>query len=314
LTAARARLDTVRKGPDQLALDAANAAVDNARTTLQNATDRYNALQSGPTDDQVAAASNAVDTARSALATAQARLDELNSHPTPAELRDAEDKVAAARAALDRMRAGAGAAPADSGAGTDVLLLQKQVEQDRAQVTGLEQDIAAGRLVAPQAGIVSSVLVRPGDPMNRDQPVIMLAKPGTPIIRADLGDKDAARVQPGQNATIQLDGVQDPVSASVVAVGNAQNGAGRVALLQPTWPGDPVPLGTAARVAVTVQEKQDVLLVPQKAVRSTGTRNYVQYMDGLIRRNANVEVGVSSGDMVEIVSGLTEGQLVVVAP
>ena len=314
LNAARTRLDAVRKGPDSLALDAANATVNNARVTLQNATDRLNALKGAPPEDVVAASSNTVTAAQGALNVAQARLDELNSHPTPAELRDAQDKVAAARAALDRARAGTGAPAADSGAGTDVLLLQRQVEQDRAQVASLEQDLAAGRLLAPYAGVVSSVLVRRGDPMDVDQPVLVLAKPGTPIIRADAGDKETARLQPGQKATVQLEGGKDAITGSVTAVTNAPGGAGRVALVSVEWPADPAQLGVNASVAVTVQEKQNALLVPQKAVRSAGARRYVQYMDGVSRRIANVEVGIANGDVVEILSGLTEGQLVVVAP
>ena len=62
------------------------------------------------------------------------------------------------------------------------------------------------------------------------------------------------------------------------------------------------------------QNKDNVLLVPKKSVRSAGARKFVQYMSGSSRKVANVEVGIISGDMAEILSGLTEGQVVVVGP
>jgi hypothetical protein len=65
-------------------------------------------------------------------------------------------------------------------------------------------------------------------------------------------------------------------------------------------------------VGIVVQNKDNVLLVPKKAVRSAGTRKFVQYMSGSSRKVANVEVGIVTDDMAEIVSGLTEGQIVIV--
>jgi HlyD family secretion protein len=310
---ARARLDTVRKGPDQLSLDAAQAAVDGARLALDNATARFNELQAGPSADRLAAATTAVETARTSLAIATARLEELKKRPTPAELREAEDRVAAAQATLDRARAEA-ALPRSDLEAFDLLALQKALEQDRAQVAALERELAETRLLAPVAGTIAAVLVRKGDPVEPDQPVFVLAKPGEPVVRVDLSGRDAVRVAAGQQVTVQLEGATDALSGSVTAITDAPGGFGRIALVAVTWPVTPPPFGTGAHVAITVQEKANALLVPRRAIRSTGARRYVQYLDGSTRRIANVEVGIISGDDAEILSGLAPGQLVVVGP
>jgi multidrug resistance efflux pump len=307
--AARGRLEAVRRGPDRLALDTAQAAVDSARLVLESATARLLELQAGPSADQVAAATQAAAAARTTLAGATARADELNARPTAAELREAEDRVTVARTALARAQAEAQLAQPAGDAGTyDLALLQNALEQERAQVAGLERELAETRLRAPVQGTVVAVQVRSGDPLEPGRPAILLARPGQHMVRADLTDREAARLAAGQTATVQL-GASPPAGAVVAAIAPGENGVGQVALIAVEWPAPPV-AGVEAQVAVVVQQKEDVLLVPRHVVRSAGVRRFVQYLDGATRRVANVELGIVAGEQVEIVSGLVEGQLV----
>jgi len=56
-----------------------------------------------------------------------------------------------------------------------------------------------------------------------------------------------------------------------------------------------------------------VLVVPKGAVRQAGGRTTVEVQDGSLRRLVNVKVGITTADTAEIVSGLSEGQMVLVA-
>jgi multidrug resistance efflux pump len=311
--AARARLESTRKGPDQLSLDTATAAVDNARLAYERARTRQLELQAGPTGDQVAAAMNAVEAARTALAAATSRQADLANRPTPAELRDAGDRVTVARAALDRARAEAQLAqPADADS-SEILLLQRTLEQDRAQVASLERDLAATRLPAPFAGTIVAVYVRPGDPLEPGRPVLLLAKQGEATVRAAVGEREAPRLAAGQAASVQITGGDGPFEATVSAIGAGDGGVGRVAYVSVQWPAAPA-VGTHVDVQVTLQQKDGALIVPKKAVRSTGSRHYVQFVQGTSRRVASVEIGIVSATEVEILKGLVEGQVVVAGP
>src|SRR5262249_44373413 len=105
-----------------------------------------------------------------------------------------------------------------------------------------------------------------------------------------------------------------PIEATVASVAaNAAAGLGRTATLQVTWPKTPT-IGATGQVSIVVQSKEDVLLAPRKAVRSAGVRRFVQYMSGSSPKGANVEVGIMSAARAEILSGLPEGQVVVVGP
>ena len=78
------------------------------------------------------------------------------------------------------------------------------------------------------------------------------------------------------------------------------------------WPETVPALGSTAQVVVTLQRKDDVLIVPQRAFRTAGQRRFVEIPDPAGRRNVDVQVGISQGGDIEIVSGLTAGQVVFV--
>jgi hypothetical protein len=50
--------------------------------------------------------------------------------------------------------------------------------------------------------------------------------------------------------------------------------------------------------------------VPQRAVRISGQRRYVEYLEGENRRTADVSLGISGLSDVEVVRGVREGQLI----
>jgi hypothetical protein len=145
---------------------------------------------------------------------------------------------------------------------------------------------------------------------------MIMSRGGAPIVNVDLTEQDAARIKQGQKAHIILDGTDSaPIDATLSSLAaNTAAGVGRTAALQVAWPKAAPAIGTVVQVSIVMQNKDNVLLVPKKSVRSAGARKFVQYMSGSSRKVANVEVGIITGDTAEIVSGLTEGQVVVVGP
>jgi multidrug resistance efflux pump len=300
---AQAKLAEASKAPDGLAVDSANASVDRARADVENAEQRLIDLQAGPPTDRVAGAQIGMASAQSTLDSAIARLNELNGRPTRAELSDAEARVAAAQAVVT----------ADPGA-FDLLVLEKGVEQDRAQVETVQAELVATRLLAPISGVVTTVQARPGDPVSPDAPAFTLAKPGERVVLADLVGDEADRVVVGQPASVSFDG-QDTqqLDASIIEIGDP--GAGhKVARLQVSWPDQVPAFGRSVQVVVTLRENERAVLVPQKAIRSAGARRYVELLDGSERRTADIEVGILGALDAEVVKGLREGQTVLIGP
>jgi HlyD family secretion protein len=315
--AARDKLAQVKRGPDQLALQQAQATVDAAQLALDQAASKQSQLGAGPTQEQVNRLAVAIRQAQASLDTARQQLADLNAKPAKQDLQDAQDRLSAAQNNLDRAQQDA---QADPGTDTDtsaydIQVLERGLAQDRSQVEQLERQVAQTRLRSPFAGTVSSVKVRAGDVIEPERAVLTLAKPGDPVLRADVTERDASRLAQGQRAVVRLGGADGgEFDASVDLLMDGENGVGRTVQLSALWP-EPTPsIGTPVQIIVTLREKADVLLVPQKAIRTAGARRFVEVIDGQNRTMTDVEVGIISNGQAEIVNGLKQDQLVLVNP
>jgi membrane fusion protein, macrolide-specific efflux system len=72
-------------------------------------------------------------------------------------------------------------------------------------------------------------------------------------------------------------------------------------------------LGNAVQLTVVLQIKDNVLLLPSQAIRVFEGRNFVLIKNGNLQQRVDVKLGIKSDIQVEILDGLSEGQ-VVIAP
>jgi hypothetical protein len=70
-------------------------------------------------------------------------------------------------------------------------------------------------------------------------------------------------------------------------------------------------LGDKLTVTIQLASKQHILWLPPEAVRSVGGRTFVIINSNSGPQRVDIEIGLQTNDMVEIVSGLEEGQVVV---
>jgi len=71
--------------------------------------------------------------------------------------------------------------------------------------------------------------------------------------------------------------------------------------------------GLTVTVSIIVDEREDVLLVPNSAIIGSGWQTYVQVMspDGVIEERT-ITTGISDWQYTEVIDGLSEGEQVVV--
>lgn len=70
-------------------------------------------------------------------------------------------------------------------------------------------------------------------------------------------------------------------------------------------------IGDAADVSLTTQQRDDTLFIPRSALRSYVGRNYVQILDGESRKEVDVEIGIKTATVVEVLQGVKEGQKII---
>jgi HlyD family secretion protein len=343
LAAVQARLDNAKANRDVVASTAANNK-EQARLTLEaaqkalaegkgtqtqvdQAQSNYDTARSNETsqiagaDAQVREAQAALDklkagataeeltSAEEGVAQARANLDKVKKGATPEEIAEAQSRLDSAQAALDRVKAG----PTQ----TDLAILEQGVALAQIAVDGVKAQIADSQLLAPFSGTVLSINLQAGEIVGALQQVAVLADTGTLQVRGDIDEIDVGRVRPGQAVTVTLDaypGVSMEGRIDSIAPGATQKQGSTVyaAIITFTPTDEVVPReGMAANIDITAQRKEGVLLVPNRALETVGQREYVTVQEGDKTRRVEVQTGLSNRTETEILSGLSEGQVVV---
>ncbi|MDP6347233.1 MAG: HlyD family efflux transporter periplasmic adaptor subunit [Dehalococcoidia bacterium] len=251
----------------------------------------------------------------------------------------AEDTLLAATVVLAEMKAG----PDED----EVAVKELQVSQARFSLEEAEADLVAARLLSPFPGVVAEMRAEVGDRVATGAPAVVVVDPAVVEVSATVDEVDVARIRVGQPAIITLDAIPEttlrgqvksispvaqvqqgvvgyPVVISI-ATGGAPAGGGFPSRGGRTGrpPGQPQEApggggpdvqpreGMSASVEIVVEMKRGVLLVPNRAVHSAQGSQVVSLVAGEVVEERPVEVGLSDGRYTEIISGLQEGDEVV---
>ena len=274
----------------------------------------------------IASAAAAIPSAEANLAAAQARLDDLFIGTSEVTIKDQERRIELARISLQRAkdrlvdRHASYERTLESHA-FDVQALQKSLEQARLDLEQLEGRDFESKLIAPFDGLITRVDIFPGDTIAAYRPVIFISDPTKLIISADIGEGDLHRLAVGQQVEIRMqDQFPDQLILGKITLipGQVRTQTGlipdRSTKIDVPWPGPGVEIGMLARVKIILQRLENVLLVPQSAVRTVGKRQFVEYNDEIngvpVKRSRNVVPGLSSGGQTEIKDGVEEGMVI----
>ncbi len=296
---------------------AASDAVDVARSNLAAGQERRDKLLAGADPTQIQAAESAVAAARDALTAARSQLTEVQDGAKPEERAVARSALASADAAL----AAADAKLADllDGANADdVAIMSAQVKVAEIAMLRAHVDQTHAQLLAPFRGVVAAVNIHPGEYTSPASPAFVLLAPGSLRLSLVVGENDRPYVSGGQHGTITFDAMPNqPYSFVIRNMGDApkieQGVATYVAEASLTVPEGAVRpvtgMGGVAEVLIT--EKADVLAIPTRALRRIGREQIVDVIATGVIEERTVEAGISDGQYVEVISGLSEGEQVV---
>ena len=191
-------------------------------------------------------------------------------------------------------------------------LVQAQAREatSRAQLDGVRLRRSFAELRAPDAGIISTRLVQPGQVVAAGAQLLGLIRQGRLEWRPDLPEADLARVRVGAQARVQgpqgvVDGTVRAVSPGVDA--STRTGTAYVDLPEP----GPLKAGTFAQGRILTGTAPGIT-VPAASVVMRDGYAYVFTVDrkGIAHRH-RVSTGAGTGDRVEILRGLAPGTPVV---
>jgi RND family efflux transporter MFP subunit len=167
---------------------------------------------------------------------------------------------------------------------------------------------------SPIDGIVTERLVEVGQRINQNQVLFRVGDFDPLLARIFIPEKEIRKLHVGQEAEIVVEAAPDRKFKGVVSmispVVDPNSGTIKVTLEVRDTSGVLRP-GMFANVHIITDTRENVLVIPKKAMVLESERDEVFIVDDGVARRVPVELGYSDGERVEIMSGLSEGQMVV---
>jgi len=308
LAAAQNRLEQLRKRPTQDELIAAKAALDKAEMALHLAQAEYDRISWMPEVGMMPQAI-ALQQATADYEIARTNYETVKQGATTEELSIAESEAAAARAQLTKVLKGASE--------EDIAIMEKQVLLAELALQEAQQRLAEARLIAPFSGTVLSLEAKEGENVYANSQLLHLADLHTLKIAAQIDELDVGSVAIGQAVAIRLDafpGQTLPGKVQSLAPGaTTHRGSTTYEAIIAFDPGNlPVRPGMAANLTITTAKRENVLLIPNRAIQTLGRRKVVKRLEGRTVRQIEVTTGLSNLEETEIISGLNEGDVLII--
>jgi HlyD family secretion protein len=334
LASARSRLEQARTNAGTVPLEVtaqiqqAESALEQAQANQANAKTSYERLQH--LLDQGYIAAQEVDDARtnSDVAVAQvqhaqavltaARANASQTQLRQQDLAQAQEAVRQADAALRMARANTAQVRVKEQA---IETARAQVQQAEASLRYAETQLSYTRTLSPIAGVIASVSTQEGETVAaglQAPTFVTIIDLSRLQVDALVDETDIGRVKVGQPATFTVDSFPDEeFTGGVTAIYPKaildQNVVDYDTVVTITDPRGLLRPDMTANVTIAVATRENVLAVPNRAVKREegGKAVYAVAPDGSFTRRS-VRTGWKDSDYTEVLSGLREGERVLV--
>lgn len=199
---------------------------------------------------------------------------------------------------------------------------QLTIRQNQAKTDSLKAKLADDQILAPFDAMVLEVAIKAGDGVQVETDLMVIGDPSQEIITFSLSTLDAPKVRP-----------QMPVRVGVIGP-NQNRYSGRIAWIAPQAAsgeqtssqakvdamavldrpsGELIP-GSAVLIEIVLNQRQEALAVPLNAIQQGENAPFVWVKDAAnTAQKRPVELGISTDQAVEIVTGLEAGDEVIVS-
>ena len=201
----------------------------------------------------------------------------------------------------------------------DVEAAKAQIEEIDIQIDIVKDKIKKSSLISPVAAKVVKIWFEEGEIFNPGQAAISLFAPGYKI-QSDISELEIGKIREVNGNEVQIKFDAFPV----------QEFKGKVISVEPkevvkegdkyyrvnvvlTQDIELIRPGMSADLIIKTSLKENVLKIPALAVYKKDNKKFVKVLEGEKQKEVEIEAGISDGDSIEVVKGLTEGQTIAVS-
>lgn len=199
----------------------------------------------------------------------------------------------------------------------DKIKLQYSVAQENlsAAKSGLDQarsQLNYANVKAPFDGVIVAKMAEAGSLASPGQPLVVVENLKSLSVQTEVAESLFAVLRPGDEATVKIDSVQEPLVGTIYTLVGAANPKTRTHTVKLSLPNiTNVNSGTFARVSFKRGERQTILVPKSAVVDRAGIEGVFVVRDGKAYF-AMVRTGMERDGKVEIQAGLDLGERIVV--
>jgi RND family efflux transporter MFP subunit len=185
----------------------------------------------------------------------------------------------------------------------------------------LEIAIRDAQLVAPFDGVIDSFTLTSGRGVEAFVILAVVADLSELEVRAGLSATDATKLSVGMPVSMVLPNRPGnevlgsvrrlPYSIAGGAVNVQDQDSGTRISVDSSMVNTEFSPGDLVRCTVTLERKEDAIWLPAQAIRTFEGRRFVVVKEGTAQQRVDVRLGIEGDGRIEIIEGLSEGQIVV---
>ncbi len=204
----------------------------------------------------------------------------------------------------------------DQKIGTEIQYIQAKAGKETLEknILALKEQVDMTRITSPISGIVDEVMLKVGQLASPQVPNngIRIVNMNSLKVKADIAESYARNVRSGNDVTIVFPDIDKEIKTNISYVGKNINALTRTFNVE-------AKLGNAddyhpnmiAVMKIVDYKAQDVLTLPINAVQNSEDGQYVMLAENkggkMIATRRVIKTGKTSGNIVEVVSGITKG-------
>jgi membrane fusion protein, macrolide-specific efflux system len=216
----------------------------------------------------------------------------------------------------------------------DAQILQGQTALDTAIAT-----LGYTKIRAPLSGTVVAVIAKEGQTVNANQntpTIVKLAQLDTVTVNVEISEADVSKVKAGQRVYFTVLGnpqkrfygklrtiepaprsieAESSLSAASSAAGTSNEAVYYTGQLDVPNPDGELRVSMTAEVHIILTEAKDALIIPSAALCERGDGGYTVMVLGVDGKSTarRIHIGINNSVTVQVVAGLTAGELVVLS-
>ena len=291
--------------------ESAETQLDIAKSQYEVAREQYALIQNGAREEDIQAMEAQVAQAEAGLKLAYVQVDTKTWEKDRAL---AQSQVEAAHATLKAVEALASAKSWEA----EIIAAETTMEQAKVALSLAQERLSDATITAPISGILSMRYLDLGGFASPTAPIFEIVDMDTVKATVSVIEADLSKLDPeNQDAWLEVDALPQAVTGKISLISPVLDQTSRSAKVEIAIDNAALLLkpGMFAKVRIPVEIHQNAILLPRSAIIEDSVRKIQTVfvvVDGRSKRR-QIAMGLADGNRVEITSGLSESEQVIIA-